>query len=160
MKKVLFIDRDGTLIFEPADEQIDSFEKFRFLPGVINYLARISRELEFQLVMVTNQDGLGSAAYPESMFQKIQSFLIQTLSDEGIEFDEILIDRTRAAENAPTRKPGTGMLTHYIKGDFDLADSFVIGDRVTDIELAKNLGSKAIFIAPEANSEAELTTES
>jgi imidazoleglycerol-phosphate dehydratase/histidinol-phosphatase len=160
MKRVLFIDRDGTIIREPEDEQIDSFEKLRFLPGAISNLGKIARELEFSLVMVTNQDGLGTASHPEENFWPPHNKMLQILEDEGIKFDEILIDPTTAAEKAPTRKPGTAMLTHYIKGDFDLENSFVLGDRKSDIQLAKNLGAKAIYISEENDPEADLTTSS
>ncbi len=146
MKKVLFIDRDGTLIREPDDFQVDLLEKLRFLPGVITNLGNITRETDFVLVMVTNQDGLGTESFPETAFHSAQYFVIQTLADEGIEFADIFVDRTFPHENAPTRKPGTAMLTKYLTGDFDLANSYVIGDRPTDVQLAKNLGSKAIYI--------------
>lgn len=147
MKKVLFIDRDGTLIWEPpTDFQIDSFEKFKFLPGVITWLGRIVRELNYELVMVTNQDGLGTDSFPESTFWPVQNLMIQTLETEGIVFSEVCIDRTFEKDNQPTRKPNLGMLTKYLNGEYDLKNSFVIGDRITDVKLAKNLGSKAIFI--------------
>lgn len=146
MKKILFIDRDGTLIKEPEDQQIDSFEKLEFLPGVFTFLGKIVKELDFELVMVTNQDGLGTSSFPEDTFWPVQNFIIKTLESEGIKFSEVCIDRTFACENAQTRKPNTGMLTNYLKGECDLANSFVIGDRLTDIQLAKNLNSKSIFI--------------
>jgi imidazoleglycerol-phosphate dehydratase / histidinol-phosphatase len=146
MKKVLFIDRDGTLIFEPEDFQIDSFEKLKFLPFVFSNLGKIANELDFELVMVTNQDGLGTRKYPEKKFFAVHNFIMQTLESEGIKFSEVLIDRSFEKENSRNRKPQTGMLTKYFSGDYDLKNSFVIGDRVTDIQLAKNLGSKAIFI--------------
>ncbi len=146
MKKVLFIDRDGTLILEPEDFQIDSFEKLKFLPNVINYLGKIARELDYELVMVSNQDGLGTAVFPEETFTPVQDFIVQTLEGEGIIFSKIHIDRTFERENKPTRKPQTGMLTEYFSGDYDLKNSFVIGDRETDVQLAANLGAKAIFI--------------
>jgi len=145
MQKVLFIDRDGTLIREPVDFQVDLLEKLRFLPGVITILEKIVRETDYLLVMVTNQDGLGTHAFPESAFYPAQNFVIQTLADEGIEFEDVFVDRTHEHENAPTRKPGTGMLTKYFEG-YDLANSYVIGDRPTDVQLAKNLGTKAIYI--------------
>lgn len=145
MKKVLFIDRDGTLIREPDDFQVDLLEKLRFLPGVITNLGKIVRETVYELVMVTNQDGLGTRAFPESAFYPAQNFVLQTLSDEGIEFADVFVDRTFESENAPTRKPGTAMLTKYLSG-FDLANSYVIGDRPNDIQLAKNLGARAIYI--------------
>ncbi len=147
MKKVLFIDRDGTLIVEPADFQVDSFAKMRFLPGVVGHLGKIAGELDFELAMVTNQDGLGTESFPEETFWPVQNFIVQTLADEGIVFDEVFIDRSFPAENSPNRKPRTGMLSKYMNGDYDLANSFVIGDRETDVQLARNLGAKSIFIA-------------
>ena len=147
MKKILFIDRDGTLIREPDDFQVDLLEKLRFLPGVITNLGKIARETDFELVMVTNQDGLGTENFPESAFYPAQNFVLQTLADEGIGFADVFVDRTMPADNAVTRKPGIGMLTKYLSGDFDLADSYVIGDRPTDVQLAKNLGAKAIYIS-------------
>ncbi|HEY0458935.1 MAG TPA: bifunctional histidinol-phosphatase/imidazoleglycerol-phosphate dehydratase HisB [Pyrinomonadaceae bacterium] len=146
MKKVLFIDRDGTLVFEPEDFQLDAFEKLNFLPGVFTYLGKIARELDYELVMVTNQDGLGTGAFPEDTFFAVQNFILQTLQSEGIVFSEICIDRSFANENKRTRKPETGMLTKYLTGEYDLRSSFVIGDRETDVKLAKNLGAKAVFI--------------
>jgi imidazoleglycerol-phosphate dehydratase / histidinol-phosphatase len=146
MKKVLFIDRDGTLIREPVDFQVDLLEKLRFLPGVITNLGKIVRDTDYLLVMVTNQDGLGTESFPESAFFPAQNFVIQTLADEGIEFADVFVDRTFESENATTRKPGTGMLTKYLSDDYDLANSYVIGDRPTDVQLARNLGAKAIFI--------------
>ncbi|WP_323788939.1 bifunctional histidinol-phosphatase/imidazoleglycerol-phosphate dehydratase HisB [Psychroserpens sp.] len=146
MKRVLFIDRDGTLIQEPADEQIDSFDKLEFYPKVFQYLSKITKELDYEIVMITNQDGLGTDIYPETTFWPVHNFVIKTFEAEGICFEEQFIDRTFAKENAPTRKPNTGLLTKYFSSDYDLANSFVIGDRLTDVELAKNLGSKGIFI--------------
>lgn len=147
MKKVLFIDRDGTLIWEPpTDFQIDSFEKFKFLPGVITWLGKIVKEFDFELVMVTNQDGLGTERFPEETFWPVQNLMISILKSEGIEFREVCIDRTFESENAATRKPNTGMLVNYLTGAYDLKNSFVIGDRITDVKLAKNLGAQAIFI--------------
>ena len=146
MKKVLFIDRDGTLIEEPDDFQVDSFEKLRLLPGVITYLGKIVSDGGFELVMVSNQDGLGTASLPEEAFYPVHNFLLELLKREGIEFGEVCIDRSFESEQLPTRKPRTGMLTKYLSGDYDLASSFVIGDRLTDIELAANLGCRAIFL--------------
>jgi imidazoleglycerol-phosphate dehydratase/histidinol-phosphatase len=147
MKQILFIDRDGTLVIEPpTDYQLDSFEKLEFFPGVFQFLGKIAKELNFKLVMVTNQDGLGTESFPENTFWPVHNFVLHSFKNEGIEFDEIVIDRTFEHENAPTRKPGTGLLTHYLNGDFDLENSYVIGDRLTDIQLAKNLGSKGILI--------------
>ena len=148
MKNVLFIDRDGTLALEPEGNQLDTFEKLVFYPEVFTYLAKIAKELDFELVMVTNQDGLGTASFPEETFWPVQDFLIQSFKNEGVQFNEILIDKSLPADNAPTRKPRTAMMNHYLdKADYDLKNSFVIGDRLTDMELAKNLGSQGIFIA-------------
>ena len=151
MKPVLFIDRDGTLIKEPADEQIDSFEKLDFYPKVFQYLSKIAKELNFEIVMVTNQDGLGTAVYPEDTFWPVHNFILKTFEQEGVVFKAQFIDRTFAKDNAPTRKPNTGLLTKYFSEDYDLANSFVIGDRLTDVELAKNLGAKGIFINDNKN---------
>ncbi|MBJ6368678.1 bifunctional histidinol-phosphatase/imidazoleglycerol-phosphate dehydratase HisB [Snuella sedimenti] len=146
MKKVLFIDRDGTIIKETEDEQIDSFEKLRFYPKVFQYLSKIAKELDYEIVMITNQDGLGTEAFPEDTFWPVHNFIIKCFEDEGISFKEQFIDKTFAGENASTRKPNTGLLTQYFSEDYDLENSFVIGDRLTDVELAKNLGAKGIFI--------------
>jgi imidazoleglycerol-phosphate dehydratase/histidinol-phosphatase len=147
MKKILFIDRDGTLALEPpVDYQLDSFEKLAFYPKVFQYLGKIAKELNFELVMVTNQDGLGTKSFPEDTFWPVHNFLVNTFEKEGIVFSEQIIDRTFAKDNAPTRKPNIGLLSHYISSSYDLENSFVIGDRMTDIELAKNLGAKGIFI--------------
>ena len=146
-KKVLFIDRDGTIIWEPPSTfQIDSFDKFRFIPGVFTWLGRIARELDYELVMVTNQDGLGSEKYPESAFQLIQEVMMKALEGEGIIFKDVFVDRSFEHENKPTRKPGTAMLTKYLNGEYDLANSYVIGDRITDVKLAQNMGAKAILL--------------
>ena len=133
MKKVLFIDRDGTLIKETPDEQIDSFDKVEFYPNVFQYLSRITKELDFEIVMVTNQDGLGTNTFPENTFWPVHNFIIKTFQAEGIEFKEQFIDKTFANENAPTRKPNTGLLTQYFSEDYDLKNSYVIGDRLTDV---------------------------
>lgn len=146
MKKVLFIDRDGTLNIEPEDEQVDSFAKLKFYPRALYYLSKIAIELDFELVMVTNQDGLGTPSNPEENFWPIHNFMLDTFANEGVVFSEIVIDRTFAKDNAPTRKPNTGLLTKYLSEDYDLKNSFVIGDRLNDVILAKNLGSKAIFL--------------
>ena len=159
MKKVLFLDRDGTLVLEPEDEQVDSLEKLEFYPGVFKGLGKIVHELDFELVMITNQDGLGTDAFPEDTFWPTHHKIIQAFKNEGIEFSEVLIDKTFPKDNAPTRKPGTALLTHYLKGDYDLANSYVIGDRDSDVELAKNLSSKGILIG-EGNKEADLCTTS
>jgi imidazoleglycerol-phosphate dehydratase/histidinol-phosphatase len=145
-KKALFIDRDGTLIFEPEDEQIDSLEKLEFLPKVFRNLYFIQKNLDYELVMVTNQDGLGTASYPEDTFWPTHNKVLRAFENEGVTFDDILIDRSFPHENLPTRKPGIAMLTKYTTGDYDLANSYVIGDRLTDIQLAKNLGAKGILI--------------
>ncbi len=148
MKRVLFIDRDGTMILEPADYQVDSFSKLEFYPEAFTYLGKIAKELDYELAMVTNQDGLGTPANPEELFWPIQNFVVKAFENEGVKFEEIFIDKTFARENAPTRKPGTAMLTKYINNpEYDLANSFVIGDRITDVKLAQNLGGKGIFIA-------------
>ncbi|MUU77147.1 bifunctional histidinol-phosphatase/imidazoleglycerol-phosphate dehydratase HisB [Winogradskyella endarachnes] len=151
MRPVLFIDRDGTLIKEPADEQIDSFEKLEFYPKVFQYLSKIAKELNFEIVMITNQDGLGTDVYPEDTFWPVHNFVLKTFEGEGVVFKEQFIDRTFAKDNAPTRKPNTGLLTKYFSEDYDLKNSFVIGDRLTDVELAKNLGAKGIFINDNTN---------
>jgi len=146
-KKVLFIDRDGTIIKEPpTDYQVDSLEKLEFIPKAISNLRKIAEELDYELVMVTNQDGLGTDSFPEKDFWPAQFKMLKTLEQENIFFTEIHIDKTFEHENAETRKPRTGLLTQYFSEEYDLANSFVIGDRVTDIQLADNLGSKAIFI--------------
>lgn len=150
-KKVLFIDRDGTMIKEPADEQIDAFEKLVFYPKALTYLGKIAKELDYELVMITNQDGLGTDIFPEETFWPVHNFILKTFENEGVVFDAIHIDRTFAKDNTPTRKPGTGMLTSYFSDEYDLVNSFVIGDRLTDMELAKNLGSKGIFINDETH---------
>ena len=147
-QKILFIDRDGTLILEPPiTNQLDSFSKLEFYPHVFEYLTKIVRELDYELVMVTNQDGLGTDVFPEDAFWPLQNFVIKAFEGEGIIFSEVLIDRTFPHENKSTRKPGVGMLKHYFdKEKYDLENSFVIGDRLTDVELAKNLGCNAFFI--------------
>ena len=150
-KKVLFIDRDGTIIKEPADEQIDAFEKLFFYPKAFTYLAKIAKELDYELVMITNQDGLGTDVFPEETFWPVQNFILKTFENEGVVFEAVHIDRTFAKDNAPTRKPGTGMLTTHFSEAYDLENSFVIGDRLTDVELAKNLGAKGIFINDETH---------
>lgn len=158
-KKVLFIDRDGTIIREPEDFQIDSFEKLEFLPNSISSLSKIARELNYELVMVSNQDGLGTDSFPEDTFWPVHNFIINTLKNEGVNFAEIFIDPSFEHENKPTRKPGTAMLSKFIYGNYDLENSFVIGDRKTDIKLAENLGSKSIFIGEEENTLATFVTQ-
>ena len=148
MKKILFIDRDGTLALEPENYQLDSFEKLIFYPGVFNSLGKISRELDFELVMVTNQDGLGTPSFPENTFWPTHRFLLKCFENEEIIFDDIYIDKSLPSDNAPTRKPGIGLLKKYINNkNYDLENSYVIGDRLTDMELALNLGAKGIFIS-------------
>ena len=160
MKKVLFIDRDGTLVIEPpVDLQLDSLEKLEFYPGVFQNLAKIVTELDYELVMVTNQDGLGTDSFPEDTFWPAQNMILKTFKNEGISFSEIVIDKSFAHENLPSRKPGTALLTHYIKGNYDLANSYVIGDRLTDVQLAENLGSKSIYMGMET-AQADLVTQS
>ncbi|MDP4290341.1 MAG: bifunctional histidinol-phosphatase/imidazoleglycerol-phosphate dehydratase HisB [Bacteroidota bacterium] len=148
MKKLLFIDRDGTLILEPFDFQVDSIEKLTFYPGMFRYLGQIARWLNYELVMVTNQDGLGTESYPEENFQPIHDLIMRTLANEGIHFSAVHIDRSFPEEKASTRKPELGMLTEYLNGDIDIAHSYVIGDRITDVQLAANLGCKAIRLLP------------
>lgn len=150
-RKVLFIDRDGTIIKETVDEQIDAFEKLDFYPKAFTFLGKIAKELDFELVMVTNQDGLGTASFPEETFWPVHNFILTSFENEGVVFDQVFLDRTFPHENANTRKPGTGLLTAYFSDEYDLENSFVIGDRLTDMELAKNLGSKGIFINDETH---------
>lgn len=142
----MFIDRDGTLVKEPSDYQLDNLEKLEFFPGVFQNMASISKELDYELVMVTNQDGLGTDSFPEETFWPAHNKIIQAFENEGVVFNEVLIDRTFPHENAPTRKPKTGKLTKYLSGNFDLENSYVIGDRLTDMELAKNMGARGIWI--------------
>ena len=151
-KRVLFIDRDGTLVVEPENYQLDCLTKLEFYPKVFQYMSKIAKELDFELAIVTNQDGLGTDSFPEDTFWPTQNFIIKAFENEAIQFDEIFIDKSFPEDNAPTRKPRTGMLTKYLNNpEYDLENSFVIGDRITDVELAKNLGSKAIFIKNEEN---------
>ncbi len=152
MKKVLFVDRDGTLALEPKDFQLDAFEKLIFYPGVFTYLGKIAKEFDYELVMVTNQDGLGTSSFPEETFWPLQQLLIQSFENEGVVFSEVLIDKSLPSEQAPTRKPRTGMLTKYLNNpEYDLKNSYVIGDRMTDMELAKNIGCQGIFLANNPN---------
>ena len=147
-KKILFIDRDGTLIAEPEDEQIDSFDKLKFIPGVFKNLGFIRSKLDFEFVMVSNQDGLGTSSFPEETFWPVHNFILQTLEGEGITFDDMLIDRHFPEDNSPMRKPGVGMLDKYIDNpDYDIEGSYVIGDRKTDRQLAENLGCKALILS-------------
>lgn len=146
MKRILFIDRDGTLIIEPADQQIDSLEKLEFFPQVFQGLTKIAQQNLYELIMVTNQDGLGTSSFPEETFWPAQQKMLNAFAKEGIAFSNVHIDKSFEKDNLPTRKPGTGMLVAYMSEEYDLANSFVIGDRVTDVQLAKNLGCKAILI--------------
>lgn len=159
MKKVLFIDRDGTLVIEPpVDLQLDSLDKLEFYPGVFQWLSRIVRELDYEIVMVTNQDGLGTSSFPEETFWPPQNKILEAFTNEGVDFDEIYIDKSFPEDNAPTRKPRTGLLNKYLYGNYCLEDSFVIGDRASDIELAKNLNAQGIFIGNENMPDAVLST--
>ena len=160
MRPILFIDRDGTINHETEDEQIDHIEKLSFLTDVFFYLRKIQEETDFLLVMVTNQDGLGTEAFPSDTFWPVHNLIMRTLESQGIKFDAVCIDEHFPADNHPNRKPGTGMLTEYLNGDYDLKNSFVLGDRTTDVELARNIGCQAIHIFPEVVTDAEFTTES
>jgi imidazoleglycerol-phosphate dehydratase / histidinol-phosphatase len=153
MRKILFIDRDGTLINEaPPTYQLDSFDKLEFYPNMFTWMRRIATELDFELVMVTNQDGLGTASFPEDNFWPLHNFVMKSLQNEAVIFSDVKIDRTFQKDNAPTRKPGTGMLTAYLNNpEYDIVGSFVIGDRITDIQLAKNLGCKGIWLNNDPN---------
>lgn len=156
-KRVLFIDRDGTLVKEPpVDYQLDSLEKLEFYPKVMRNLYFIQKNLDFELVMITNQDGLGTASFPEETFWPAHNMMLKTLVGEGIVFDDILIDDSFPADNSPNRKPRTGMLKKYLKEEYDLENSYVIGDRLTDIELAKNLEAKGIWLHSQESADAEL----
>lgn len=150
-QKVLFIDRDGTIVSEPSDYQLDSLEKLEFYPEAFCYLGKIARELDYELVMVTNQDGLGTDSFPEDTFWPVQNFILKSFENEGVKFNEIIIDKTFPEDKADTRKPGTGLLLKYLEEDYDMKNSFVVGDRLTDMELAKNLGAKGIFITTHEN---------
>jgi len=159
MKKVLFIDRDGTLVVEPPiDFQLDSLEKLEFYPGVFQYLSKIAKEFEYELVMVTNQDGLGTDSFPESTFLPAQNKIIQAFENEGVIFSDILIDKSFPEENSPTRKPRTGLLNKYIYGNYNLAGSYVIGDRETDMLLAKNIGAQGILLGESCTLQTAITT--
>lgn len=157
MRKVLFIDRDGTIILEPEDKQIDSLEKLEFYPKVISTLRKIAN-LDYELVMFTNQDGLGTESFPEDTFHPVHNKMLTILKNEGIEFSDIIIDKTLPEENAPTRKPGIALLTKYTAGDYDLANCYVIGDRLTDVQLALNLGARSILLSATKNKDSVLTT--
>jgi imidazoleglycerol-phosphate dehydratase/histidinol-phosphatase len=153
LKRILFIDRDGTLINEaPPNYQIDSFEKLEFYPHAFEFMTKIAKEFDYELVMVTNQDGLGTSSFPENTFWTVQNFVMKALENEGIHFSAVHIDGTLAKDNAPTRKPRTGMLLKYLNNEqYDIKNSFVIGDRITDVQLAKNLGCKAIWLNNDPN---------
>lgn len=152
LQKILFVDRDGTMIKEPADEQIDSFEKLEFYPGALLYLSKIAAELDYELVMITNQDGLGTPAHPEEAFWPVHNFIMKTFENEGVKFSAVYIDKTWPKDNAPTRKPGTALLTQYFDTTkYDLKNSFTIGDRRNDVLLGKNLGAKAIWLNNQSN---------
>lgn len=160
MKTALFIDRDGTIIIEPpVTEQVNSLAEMTFLPGVIRNMAFIRERLSSEFVMVTNQDGLGTEAYPETVFEKVQNKMLEVLKGEGVEFDDILIDKSYPEDGLDTRKPGIGMLGAYLKGDYDMSHSYVIGDRATDVQLAKNLGCKGILIANNVDDAAKMLQE-
>ena len=160
MKRALFIDRDGTLVIEPpVDYQLDSLEKLVFYPKVFRNLYFIRKQLDFEFVMVTNQDGLGTDSFPEDTFWPAHDKMLKTLEGEGIRFDDILIDRSFPEENSPNRKPRTGMLGRYLSGEYDLANSYVIGDRLTDMQLAANLGAKGIWLRPDDVEARQLLTE-
>lgn len=146
MKRILFLDRDGVIINEPSDYQIDHINKLEFVPGVFKYLGEVAAKLDYILVMVTNQDGLGTESFPEKDFWPVQELIVRSLQNEGVVFDQICIDRSFAHENSPYRKPGTAMLTKYLTGEYDIENSYVIGDRATDIMLAANLGAKSILL--------------
>ncbi|WP_299149397.1 bifunctional histidinol-phosphatase/imidazoleglycerol-phosphate dehydratase HisB [uncultured Dokdonia sp.] len=150
-KKVLFIDRDGTMIKETVDEQIDAFEKMIFYPKCFTWLGKIAQELDYELVMITNQDGLGTDSFPEDTFWPVHNFIMKSFENEGVVFDNVFLDRTFPHENKDTRKPGTGLLTQYFSEEYDLKNSFVIGDRLTDMQLATNLGAKGIYINDNTN---------
>ncbi|ANH60895.1 bifunctional histidinol-phosphatase/imidazoleglycerol-phosphate dehydratase HisB [Dokdonia donghaensis] len=150
-KKVLFIDRDGTMIKETVDEQIDAFEKMIFYPKCFTWLGKIAQELDYELVMITNQDGLGTDSFPENTFWPVHNFIMKSFENEGVVFDNVFLDRTFPHENKDTRKPGTGLLTQYFSEEYDLKNSFVIGDRLTDMQLATNLGAKGIYINDNTN---------
>ena len=159
-QKVLFIDRDGTIIQEPPGYQVDAFEKVTFYPKAFTYLSKIAQELDYKLVMITNQDGLGTDIFPEDTFWPVHNFILKSFENEGVVFDDVFIDKTFPEDNADTRKPGTGMLTKFFSESYDLENSFVLGDRITDIELAKNLGAQGVFISDHTDLGAdEITTE-
>lgn len=160
MKTALFIDRDGTLIVEPpVTYQVDNLSQMTFLPGVLRNLYFIQKNLTFELVMVTNQDGLGTPVYPQENFDAVQGKMLEVMEGEGIRFDNIHIDKSFPEDNLPTRKPGTGMLGQYMNGSYDLSNSYVIGDRLTDVKLAQNLGCKAIFIAPSVDEGTQMVAQ-
>lgn len=146
-RQVLFIDRDGTLIYEVPDGKINAFDRLTFYPGALQYMAKIAHELDYMLVVISNQDGLGTEDFPEAPFYEVNDFILKTFKNEGVEFKEVLFDRTWQRDNEYTRKPNPGLLLHYMNNpEIDMENSFVIGDRITDVMLAKNLGCKGIWI--------------
>lgn len=163
MQPILFIDRDGTIIQETKDEKIETIDKLDFLPEALYYLKKIKEETGYLFVMVTNQDGLGTAVFPDHEFWPVHNFIMRLLETEGIHFDAVHIDEHFEKDGHPNRKPGTGMLAEYMKGEHDLANSYVLGDRATDVQLARNLGAKAIYLKSaysDDSVEAELKTSS
>ena len=159
MKKVLFIDRDGTLIVEPPEDfQVDSFSKLKFIPSTISVLSKIVKTGAYELVMVTNQDGLGTESFPENTFWPVHNLMLEVFKSEGVEFSEVLIDRSFEHQNLPTRKPGIDLLKHYQTDEYDLSNSFVIGDRETDLQLAQNLGARSIYFSDRKHSSADFTS--
>jgi imidazoleglycerol-phosphate dehydratase/histidinol-phosphatase len=148
MKRILFIDRDGTLVEEPHDEQVDALEKIKFKPGVFRWLAFLREKTDFRFVMVSNQDGLGTSSFPEDTFWPAHNFILEALKGEGIEFDDILVDNHFPEDNAPTRKPNTGLVEKYMNDpEYDIANSYVIGDRETDARFAENIGCKSLILS-------------
>lgn len=159
MQPILFIDRDGTIIQETSDEKIEKIEKLDFLPEALYYLKKIKEETNYLFVMVTNQDGLGTSSFPEHEFWPVHDFIMRLLESEGIHFEAVHVDEHYEKDNHPNRKPGTGMLTAYLQGNYDLENSYVIGDRATDVQLARNMGTKAIYLTSaysDTKTEAEL----
>lgn len=159
MRPILFIDRDGTIVEEPEDEQVDKIEKVNFLPEALHYMRRIRQETNYLFVMVTNQDGLGTSSMPDEDFWPVHELIMRVMEGEGITFEAIHIDEHFPADNHPNRKPGIGMLQEYLTGEYDIQGSYVIGDRISDVELARNLGCGAIHIFPAAISDAEATVQ-
>ncbi len=160
MKRILFLDRDGTILKETDDELVDHLSKFEFMPRVITNLSRVVRDFDFELVMITNQDGLGTPVFPEEKFWPLHNLMLSVLAAEGIIFSDIQIDRTYPQDLAPTRKPGTALLHKYLGDGYNLKESYVIGDRLSDVQLAENLGTKSILISEKKNSPATFTVSS